>query len=422
MGTSQEVERYDVIVVGGGTAGVAAAVGAADSGARALLVERSSALGGAATLRNVLGYCGLYTCDGLPRKAVGGVADRALAHLAELGGVSRYGVVAGQWTVPLFDPEAVKRAMDDLVSQSGAEVVLGASVIGARCDTDQVKTVDYVDFGGRLHTAAAAAFVDASGDGTLSALAGAAVEEGAEGRTQTATMSIRFSGLSEEARPRLEMIRNAVRSAARNGTLPITSSSGFIGALPVSGDLIAYLADEDLDPLDARSYTEATRHARRQAWAYLEVLRKLPGCEGAYIVSTGPELGIRQSRHLVASEPLRDEQLADGMIGPAAVALGAWPSEYHPGSGNPAEWQLIGGSGAFGITIDNLRSFDTPNLFGAGRVVGGGRRVGASVRVLGTAFATGHAAGVAAALTADGSYDAERLRSALAEQGAVMAL
>ncbi|UFQ99745.1 FAD-dependent oxidoreductase [Streptomyces sp. Go40/10] len=170
------------------------------------------------------------------------------------------------------------------------------------------------------------------------------------------------------------------------------------------------------------TYTEATRQARRQAWAYVEVLRALPGCAGAYIVSTGPELGIRQSRHLTAALPLHDEQLAAGAIGPESIALGAWPSEYHPGSGIPAEWQLIGGNGAFGISVDNLRSTDTPNLFGAGRVVGGGRRIGASVRVLGTAFATGQAAGVAAALTADGSFAVERLQTALAEQGAVMAL
>ncbi|WP_262706254.1 MULTISPECIES: FAD-dependent oxidoreductase [Streptomyces] len=215
-----------MVVVGGGTAGVAAAVGAADTGARALLVERSSALGGAATLRNVLGYCGLYTCDGRPRKAVGGVADRALERLAELGGVSRYGAVVGQWTVPLFDPEAVKRAMDDLVAQAGADVVLGAAVIGAQHDAGRVKTVEYVDFGGHRHTAMADAFVDASGDGALSALAGARVDIGAEGRMQTATMSIRFSGFSGDPRPRLEMIRDAVRHAAANGALPVTSSSG----------------------------------------------------------------------------------------------------------------------------------------------------------------------------------------------------
>src|SRR4051794_38304528 len=134
----EKPERYDVVVVGGGTAGVAAAVGAADTGARTLLVERSSALGGAATLRNVLGYCGLYTCDQLPRKAVGGLADRVLAILSEVGGVSRYGVVAGSWTVPMFDPETVKRAMDDVVAEAGVDVALAATTVSAERENHRV--------------------------------------------------------------------------------------------------------------------------------------------------------------------------------------------------------------------------------------------------------------------------------------------
>lgn len=415
------VARYDMIVVGGGTAGMAAAVGASQTGARVLLLERSSALGGAATLRNVLGYCGLYTCVDVPQKAVGGVADQVLRRLAELGGVSRYGVVAGQWTVPMFDPEAVKRAMDNVADTAGVEVALASTLISAARDGDRITGVTYSDFGGATHEAHADAFVDASGDSALAALGGAAVQLGAEGRRQTATMSIRFSGLRPGTSFSLAALQGAIRAAAQEGRLPVTSSSGFVGMLPVSGDLITYLADEDLDPLDVGSFSAATRHAREQAWAYLEVLRTMPGCADAYIVSTGPELGVRQGRHMVSRVDLIDSQIADGHVGDDAVALGAWPSEYHPGVGIPSEWQSIGGEGAFGITLDNLRSRDTSNLFGAGRVLGGERRIGASVRVLGTAFATGHAAGVAAAVETKGGEDGA-VREALTRQGAVMAL
>lgn len=78
-----------------------------------------------------------------------------------------------------------------------------------------------------------------------------------------------------------------------------------------------------------------------------------------------------------------------------AVAVGAWPMEYHRAAGRPSEWAFIGGPGYYGIPLDALRSADLDNLRVAGRVMDGDRGAGASLRAMGTAFATGHAAGVA---------------------------
>jgi len=100
------------------------------------------------------------------------------------------------------------------------------------------------------------------------------------------------------------------------------------------------------------------------------------------------------------------------------VAVGAWPIEYHPGPGVPSEWRFIGRPGYYGIPLDVLRSSDTANLFAAGRTVDGDRGAGGSMRVMGTAFATGHAAGVAAALTArDGDTGTDPVRAELLSQG-----
>ncbi|MTD57019.1 FAD-dependent oxidoreductase [Amycolatopsis pithecellobii] len=416
--------RYDVVVVGGGAAGVAAAVGAAGTGARVLLIERSTALGGAATLRTVLGYCGLWTCEPEPRKAVGGAADALLGKLAALGGVSEMTVVgAGHWAVVFLDPEAVKYGLDHLCADNGVEVRLAATLTGARRDGDIVTGLSYTDFAGSEVEVTASAVVDATGDATLTALAGAAHTVGDRGRLQTATLAARYGGIDPAAEITPETVGEAVRRAQRTGLPGLTSSSGFVMRLPISGDVVAYLADEDLDPLDAGSYSTATRHARTQAWAYLRVLRGMPGGESAYLVASGPELGIRQSRHLVARSPVRDATLHNGLVGDDAVALGAWPSEYHPGSGKPPEWAAIGGDGVFGITLDNLRSAGTTNLFAAGRVLGGERVAAASVRVMGTAFATGQAAGVGAALLAGSPADlTARTRAELERQGAIVKL
>ncbi|WP_197383231.1 FAD-dependent oxidoreductase [Mycolicibacterium mengxianglii] len=417
-------DHFDVVVVGGGAAGVAAASGAASAGARTLLLERTTALGGAATLRNVLGYCGLWTCEPVPRKAVGGVADDLLSTLHSLGAVSEMTVVGeGHWAVVFLDPEGLKHALDRLCREKGVEVRLGATLTGVGRRDDQLRALRYNDYAGSTTTITSEAVVDATGDATVAALGGAAVVIGAAGRTQTATMAVRYGGIDKAASVTPQSFGAAVTRAQQDGLADLTSSTGFVMRLPVSGDVVAYLADEDLDPLDASSYTAATQHGRVQAWAYLQILRTIPGCGSAYIVSTGPELGIRQSRHVVSRIPLSERALRNGTVDGDTVALAAWPSEYHGGSGQPTEWVTIGGNHAFGVSIDNLRSADTTNLFAAGRVLTGDRIAGAAVRVMGTALATGHAAGVAAALSiGPGSELTVRTRHELDRQGAVLHL
>ena len=415
--------EYDVLVVGGGAAGVGAAVGAAQAGARVGLLEAAGCLGGAGTMRNVLTYCGLFTLGPRPQQAVAGVADQVLEALRRKGGVT--GPQRHRGVFVVFDPEAAKLALDEVCAGAGVDVVLHAFVMGAERDGDGLRALRFADHSGE-HRLTAKAFVDASGEADLAFLAGASTRYGNGGEVNLGTLGTRFGGVAPNAVISAECVTEAVRAARARGEGPFTKDRSVVTRLPVSGDVVTYLASADHDARDARSLSRAEAEGRRQAWAYLEALRRLPGWEHAYLVSTGPSFGTRESRHIDALRPLRWEDIVAGRRSAEAIGLGAWGVEWH----DPATFQSsfiyppgredLGG-GTYDIPLGCLMSRDTTNLFGAGRTADGDRQAGASLRVMGTAFATGQAAGVAAAcLARDGVVGAAAVRRVLREQGALL--
>src|SRR5258708_19683836 len=156
-----EAEQYDVLVVGGGAAGVGAAVGAAGAGARVGLIEAAGCLGGAGTMRNVLTYCGLYTLAARPQQAVAGVANEVIAKLRRWGAVTP--PIRHRGVFVIFDPEGAKRALDEVCQEAGVDVLLHSFVSGADRSGDRIVRLHVADHSG-VHAVHARAFVDASGD------------------------------------------------------------------------------------------------------------------------------------------------------------------------------------------------------------------------------------------------------------------
>ncbi len=149
-------------------------------------------------------------------------------------------------------------------------------------------------------------------------------------------------------------------------------------------------------------------------------LKAVPGYEKAYIVSSGPNFGTRQSRRVNGKYQVTEGDLTGGARQEDVVALGAWPMEYHQGPGKPVIWKQIKDQGTFDIPLRALTSVDTDNLYSAGRLVDGDKSAGAAMRVMGTSLGTGHAAGVAAALQAHGSMDVQAVQAELKRQGATL--
>jgi len=414
--------RYDVIVAGGGAAGVGAAVGAAQSGARVALIERAPFLGGAATLSSVLTYCGFWTQADPPLRCVGGVGALVIDEIARYGGYEGpLRMHSSNVVVALLAPEPVKVALDNVCEAAGVDVILHALVTGATSHAGRITEITFTDHGGQKHLTANA-FVDASGDANLASIAGADTRYGdGSGQVQNGTLAMRFGGIDRAADVSRNAWQDAVRHAKSRGVRELSKEHGLVCRLPGSDEVIAFLADEAYDARDARSIGAAERRGRRQAWAYLEAIRAMPGHANAYLTSTGPAIGTRESRHILSHYSLTTADAEDCVQFPDGIALGGWPVEYHPGPGQRSVWRRLRDDGAYGIPLRAIQSRSHHNLFAAGRTLDADAYAFSSVRVMGTAFATGHAAGIAAALSASGAQaEPVAVRAELLRQGAIL--
>lgn len=416
--------NYDVVVVGGGSAGIGAAIGAAKAGKKVLLIDRNPYLGGQATNCSLPAYCGFFTQADPFEQAVGGVGQQVLEKMSNLGFYKGPRRAAKTGTViVVLDAEEIKYSLDLLIADSNVDVLLDTQVIAAEHKEGVIGSIECMDDEGRF-TVSGEAFADATGEANLTALSGGKFTIGDElGHMQSGTLMLRIGGIEPGANVHPDMVAEAVRKGKKAGITSMTKELGTVIPAPgTSGDVMFILPDEGVDGLDALSMTRSEISARRQAWAYLETFRQfLPGCENAYIVQTGPRIGIRETRHIVGEYTLTSEDVLEAKRFPDAIGRGAWPVESHPEPGSPNVWQSIRDHSYYDIPLRCLKVQGVKNLWAAGRIISCDSVAFSSVRVMGTCFATGHAAGVAAALNSQSNQvDAVAVRKELLCQKAII--
>ncbi|MFD4407168.1 FAD-dependent oxidoreductase [Nocardia sp. NPDC058499] len=412
-------EHVDVVVVGGGAGGIAAAVGAARSGARVRLIERYPFLGGAATNSSVLTFCGFF--DQTHETVVAGVGGEVLDRLRARG---VYAEKVMGWTgnrIVLLDAETTKIVCDEIVADAGVETRLHSTLIGATRRDGVITEVELAHRGG-TERLTADAFIDASGDGALLALAGAAVRTVDLADRQTNTLACRFGGVAEDADLSTDGMRAAVAAYNQETGAELPRDHGIAVRLPVTGEVMALLVDEHFDTLDAEQSSAAEAGARAQSWRYLDAMRKgMAGWQQAYLVTSGPQIGIRESRRLVGKTMITADDVRRARKRPdESIGRCGWPIEDHAGPG-VTHYEEIDGGRWYDVPYDAIRCADTGNVWGVGRLTSSDDEAFASVRVMGTAFATGHAAGIAAAQYSEGRrHDLPGIRRALLAQGAIV--
>ncbi|HEY6864215.1 MAG TPA: FAD-dependent oxidoreductase [Burkholderiales bacterium] len=443
----------DVLVVGGGPAGLGAAVGAADAGARVVLAERYGFLGGNATAALVMPLMSFHTQKHSREKTgattllptdhgpgdpiVAGVLKRLLERLVRSGGAIRPSLETG-YVVP-FDPEWFKICALDLLDEAGVQFLLHAFAGDVVCEPGDGCRLSGVVFETKSGPmlVRARVIVDCTGDGDIAARAGAPFEIGRfDGLTQPMTLMFRMVDFERaafesyvRAHPKewrgVHGLWDLVRKATAAGELELAREDILFFATPHERELsvnttrITRVLGVDVWDL---SYAEwRGRQQMRQIAAFLR--KYVPGFERAYVAQSGVTVGVRETRRIAGDYVLTADDVLGARKFGDAIARGAYPVDIHNPEGKGTILRHLPPGEAYDIPLRCLLPHAVDNLLVAGRCISGTHEAHSSYRVMPIVMATGQAAGVCAALAARASrapraVPAREVQRELVRQGA----
>ena len=399
--------RYDVVVVGGGAAGLAAAVTAARVGAHTALVERYGFLGGMATAGMVSTVCGLYrtAAAGPPEPINEGLADEVARRLAAMPGCGAP-IRRGRTHVLPYTPFAFACLADELAASAAAlDVYLHTFLNGVETDTRRIDAVRVTTWE-RTIELAARTVVDASGDAALTHLAGAATVTTPLAERQLPSLVFVLQHVDTDALgsgPRVALLRSLV-AAEQEGRLPKGAANLALGPSPQPGEIVCKLTlsgiTEELPP--SRDFlTVAEQEGRKRALAVMEFLKTVPAFSRAFVSHAAPQVGVRESRRVIGRYELTRDDVLSGRKFDDGVARASWPIELWEEGRLGATYEWLDDRAHYDIPLRCLQARDVDNLFVAGRCMSATHEALGSARVIGTCLAAGAAVGRAAARCAE---------------------
>jgi len=435
---------YDIVIVGGGPAGVGAAVAAAKNGLKTAVVERHSMLGGNWTNGYVLSILGMYTYDGT-EKIVGGVADEIVENLKAYKGTN------GQSHnfIP-FRPDEMKLSLDSIVKKYGIDVYINSLTTGAKVEKGHVVSITIEGKDGQK-SLGSKMFVDSSGDADMSYFCTRNAIEGKEGEGwhQEATLPFRLGGVDEkrvisfagkrkdlvsvvlngDRIERLRVLPPLVEKAKTERRLYLpNSNSEFLFNTVRPGEFVCNATHVKIaDFKDALEISKALHDLRHQAVSSLNFLiDEVEGFENAYLIDSAPSIGLRETRRAIGEYVLTRSDVLGNRRFDDAIARCGHPLEIHDPVKGVVYEHLSGGDNSwYHIPYGSIVVKGVDNLFVIGRCLSAEFDAQASARVTGTAMAMGHAAAVAASIAISKSTTAKgvpvkELQEKLKEQGAII--
>ena len=448
--------EVDVLVCGGGPAGCAAALGAAQNGAKVMLVEYYGFLGGIPTAAGINGIGtwfhdrdGRVLIDGIPRKIITAAArksGRSEPQLAELFTAKKEcpdyrSAFGGHWIN--VNPEMLKIALDELMAEAGVVLLLQTQVVRPLMNGKCLKGVVVESKSGR-EAILAKVVIDATGDGDIAARAGAKYAAGRpeDGKCQPMSqlfllgnanfpdLYYGFDDCDPEPDPLIRnRFREAVRQARRNGTIRENPNDILCAATPLyAADplirTVNFTRIQNCSATQADELSAAFLAGRRQVVEALNFIhRYVPGAGEAELLAIYPAIGVRESRRIIGDYVLSAEDIIAGKDFPDAIARGIYLLDLHNIDEVGAPSRLTRLEQPYSIPYRSLLPEGLDGILTAGRCISGDHLALSSYRIVSHCMATGEAAGTAAALSAAAGIPPrtlcpEQLRQTLAARGA----
>jgi hypothetical protein len=427
--------EYEVVVLGGGPAGLAAAIAAGRSGRKTIIVERYGFMGGAGTAAGLSTFCGLHAVvHGEHEQVVHGIADDILARLAKMDGLNApHLTIRDQILAQAYDISAFKIAADELLAEANVEVLFHAFGVAAVMASDERVDAVVVETKSGRFAIRGQLFVDGSGDGDLAAWTGVPYElgDGAGNMLYPSTM-FRINGVDPAKAGRAwELIPTLMDEAEQAGRRfprkkPIVRPQRNPIEWRANLTQIKNPDGSAVDGTDLRQLSFGEVEGRAQCWDVFQFIKSVtPGFEDAYIVEIAPQIGIRETRRIVGEYQLTDTDILECRDFDDAIGVQGWPVEAHVKGDVKFVFAPRRSRGYNQVPYRIIVPQKIENLFVVGRCASMTHEGQSSARVSGPCFLMGQAAGVAADLAlGDGvtprGVNVRTLQQRLAADGAYL--